>query len=122
MPGLEWVIYACAVLVLAIAALVAGGRFQGMPPVVTDVPAPAERTGPVTADELRGVRFGVVMRGYSPAQVDALLDRIANQLVVQEASSRQSAARPDAGVEDAGDVGIGGPQRGRGPDDPPWLG
>lgn len=42
---------------------------------VTEVP----EAGPLTADDLRRVRFPVVFRGYRMADVDALLDRLAEQ-------------------------------------------
>ena len=87
MPGLEWAIYAFALVVLLLGAMAAGGRFEGMPPVVRDVPRPAAASGPVSADELRRVRFAVVLRGYSVGQVDELLDRLARQLEDADAAS-----------------------------------
>ena len=38
MPGLEWVIYALALVALWLGAMAAHGRFGGMPPAVVDVP------------------------------------------------------------------------------------
>ena len=42
-----------------------------------DVTVPAE--GPVTADDLRRIRFSIALRGYRMSEVDALLDRIATE-------------------------------------------
>ena len=52
-------------------------------------------TGRVTADDLRAVRFPVVLRGYRQADVDALLERLAAQ---QEGIDlyRPPAVAPDA--------------------------
>ena len=41
--------------------------------------APDLPPGELTADELRDVQFAVVPRGYSMAQVDALLERLAEE-------------------------------------------
>ena len=84
MPGLEWVIYALALVALWLGAMAAHGRFGGMPPAVVDVPQPTLAEGALTADELRTVRLAVVPRGYSIAQVDALLERVARQLDVAD--------------------------------------
>lgn len=40
-----------------------------------DVSVPA--TGPLGAEELRRIRFSIVLRGYRMSEVDALLDRLA---------------------------------------------
>ncbi|HEY1133467.1 MAG TPA: DivIVA domain-containing protein [Nocardioides sp.] len=59
-------------------AAVAAGHGTPMAPEHGDRPdvgLPAE--GPLTADDLRAVRFPVVLRGYRQADVDALLARLA---------------------------------------------
>ena len=43
-----------------------------------DVRLPADR--PVTGADLRGLRFNTVLRGYRASEVDALIDRLAEQL------------------------------------------
>ncbi len=43
---------------------------------VTTVPA----AGPLTAADVRAARFPIVFRGYRPAEVDALLERLERQL------------------------------------------
>ena len=49
--------------------------------------AGARATGPVTADDLRRIRFPLAFRGYRMAEVDALLDRLAEE--------REQAERPE---------------------------
>ena len=43
-----------------------------------DVAVPADR--PLTAADLRGLRFTTAVRGYRASEVDGLLDRLATQL------------------------------------------
>ncbi|GAA4130384.1 hypothetical protein GCM10022215_43940 [Nocardioides fonticola] len=59
-----------------VAALAAGyGRpMVDAPPDRHDVSLPAE--GPITADDLRRVRFPLALRGYRMGEVDALLERL----------------------------------------------
>jgi len=77
---MAWIIALLVVLIGGVAWLVAQGRLGGMPPLVDDRPGPDLPDATLVGDDLRGVRFSVVARGYSMAQVDALLDRMANQL------------------------------------------
>lgn len=76
-----WLFAVLVVLVLGGVAAVAAGR--GAPLAVehgdrVDTLVPA--TGPVGAADLRRVRFPLVLRGYRMSDVDALLDRLADQL------------------------------------------
>ena len=77
---MAWIIAVLVVVVAGLAWLAAQGRLGGMPPLVDDRPGPDLGDADVTGDDLRGVRFAVVARGYSMQQVDALLDRVADQL------------------------------------------
>jgi len=77
---MAWIIVAFVVVVAGLAWLAAQGRLGGMPPLVDDRPGPDLPDADLQGDDLRGVRFSVVARGYSMAQVDALLDRLADQL------------------------------------------
>ena len=77
---MEWVLGMTAVAILGLAAVVASGRLGEFPATVTDTPRPHLPAGQITAEGLRGLRFAVVMRGYSMQQVDELLDRVAGQL------------------------------------------
>lgn len=86
---MEWVLWMAAVLILGLAAVAASGRLGEMPATVTDTPRPHLPSGTLTGDDLRGLRFGVVTRGYSMQQVDELLDVLARQLDAREADPRQ---------------------------------
>lgn len=77
---MEWVLWMIAVAILGMAAVVASGRLGEMPATVTDTPRPHLPSGRITGEGLRGLRFAVVVRGYSMQQVDELLDRVASQL------------------------------------------
>nr|WP_300143938.1 DivIVA domain-containing protein [Propionicimonas sp.] len=81
---MEWVLWMIAVAILGMAAVAASGRLGEMPATVTDTPRPHVPTGELTGDDLRGLRFGVVTRGYSMQQVDELLDQLARQLDARE--------------------------------------
>jgi DivIVA domain-containing protein len=79
-----WVFAVVVVLALGGVALVAAGRGEPMVEEYDDRPdalVPAE--GPVTAADLRRVRFSLTFRGYRMSEVDALLDRLAVQLEPQ---------------------------------------
>ena len=79
-----------AILVVALiggVAVVAAGRGGSMAPAYddrADVRVPAD--APLTARDLRRVRFSTAFRGYRMSEVDALLDRLAAEL---------AAPRPD---------------------------
>lgn len=77
---MEWFLWMIAVAVLGVAAVAASGRLGELPATVTDTPVPHLPQGRLSADDLRRALFAVVPRGYSMAQVDELLDRLARQL------------------------------------------
>ena len=80
------------VLALGGVAVVAAGRGAPMSPAYDDAPdtlVPAD--GPITADDLRRIRFPIAFRGYRMAEVDALLNRLAEE---------REAAEGDTGVSD----------------------
>lgn len=85
---MEWLLWIGVVVILGLAAVAGSGRFGSMPDPVRDVPIPELPEGDVTGEDLRRVRFATVMRGYSMAQVDALLDRLARQLDDPDAAGR----------------------------------
>lgn len=63
--------------------------------------APAERDradvglpeGEVSAQDLHGVRFGMVLRGYRMSEVDEVLDRAAQALAEEQSRTRALEAR-----------------------------
>jgi DivIVA domain-containing protein len=87
-----WFFAILVVLALGAVAVVAAGRGTPMEPAYDDAPdslVPAE--GPLTADDLRRIRFPIALRGYRMAEVDALLDRLAEERELAEADRRADA-------------------------------
>ena len=85
-----WFFAILIVLALGGVAVVAAGRGQPMGPAYDDSPdslVPSE--GPVTADDLRRIRFPLAVRGDRMAEVDALLERLAEE---RERADRDAAA------------------------------
>jgi DivIVA domain-containing protein len=75
-----WVFAILIVLALGGVAVVAAGRGAPMSPAYDDAPdSLVPRDGPVTADDLRRIRFPLAFRGYRMADVDALLERLAEE-------------------------------------------
>jgi DivIVA domain-containing protein len=75
-----WFFAILIVLALGAVAVVASGRGQPMSRAYDDAPdslVPSD--GPVTADDLRRIRFPLAVRGYRMAEVDALLERLAEE-------------------------------------------
>ena len=73
-----WLFAVLIVLAMGGVAALAAGRGAPLAEAYddrADVTVPAE--GPVTADDLRRIRFSIVFRGYRMSEVDALLDRLA---------------------------------------------
>ena len=77
---MEWFLAGLVLVVLAVAALAGAGRLGEMPPPVHDAPVLDLPPGVLTAQDVRGLQFAVTARGYSPAQVDEVLQRLAAQL------------------------------------------
>ena len=78
---MTWFFAVLIVLVLGGVAVVAAGRGSSMGPAYddrADVSLPGDR--PVTAEDLRALRFNTTLRGYRASEVDALIDRLAEQL------------------------------------------
>lgn len=72
-----------AILIVALiggVVVVAAGHGEGLRPADTDLMPGLPYDGPLTAEDLRSVRFNTGVRGYRAAEVDALLDRLAAQL------------------------------------------
>ena len=76
-----WFFAALVVLAMGGVALLAAGKGAPLAEVYDDRPdavVPAE--GPLTAADLRRVRFSIALRGYRMSEVDALLDRLSAEL------------------------------------------
>jgi DivIVA domain-containing protein len=76
-----WLFAILVVLALGGVAMVAAGRGEPLAPAYDDRPdVGVPPDGPLRGDDLRKARFGMVLRGYRMAEVDALLERLAAQL------------------------------------------
>lgn len=76
-----WVFAALIVVLIGFIFVTSLGRLGEMAPQIDDRPTPrmpADRE--LTSDDLAAIRFAVVARGYSMEQVDAVLERVREQL------------------------------------------
>ncbi len=84
---MTWFFAVLVVLLLGVVAVVASGRGGSLGSAYddrADVRLPADR--PVTGEDLRALRFNTAVRGYRADEVDALIDRLAEQLDVEDGS------------------------------------
>jgi len=96
-----WVFAIVIVLVLGGVAVVAAGRGEPMARAYDDRPdalVPADR--PMTAADLRKVRFSVALRGYRMAEVDALLSRLGAELDASRDAAAQAGRSTSAPASD----------------------
>lgn len=97
-----WFFAILVVLALGGIALVASGWGSPLAPSYDDRPDVAlPRDRAVNGDDLRRIRFGVVLRGYRMSEVDALLDRLAGEVedarqVERRANGAEHGEDPDA--------------------------
>ena len=84
---------AVAVLVVFTVAVVATGRGDGLEPAVVDRPAPELPAGRVLPRDVRDVRFALGLRGYRMDQVDAVLERLADELAARDGEVERLSAR-----------------------------
>jgi DivIVA domain-containing protein len=76
-----WFFAILIVLALGGIAVLAAGKGAPLAEVYDDRPdARVPASGPLHADDLRRIRFSVALRGYRMSEVDALLDRLAEDL------------------------------------------
>jgi DivIVA domain-containing protein len=114
---IDRVMWVWVVVIVALAggvAAVAVGRGGSLSEVYDDRPDAAVPAGrPLTADDLRDVRFSTAVRGYRMDEVDALLARIRADMIARESAPpddevhvierpelTQSLASPTAAVDD----------------------
>jgi DivIVA domain-containing protein len=75
-----WLFAILIVLAMGAVAAVAAGKGAPLRLEYDDRPdADVPATGPLSADDLRRVRFSLAFRGYRMSEVDALLDRLARE-------------------------------------------
>lgn len=93
---MTWFFAIVIVLVVGVIAVVASGRGGSMADVYDDRPdSRVQADGPLTARDLRTVRFSTAFRGYRMSEVDALLDRISSELQQEEAAQVQADTSSD---------------------------
>ena len=92
---MTWFFAVLVVALMGVVAVVATGRGGSMAEVHDDRPdARVPADGPLTAADLRRVRFSTALRGYRASEVDALLDRLATELERRVADEPPPADRP----------------------------
>lgn len=96
---MTWFFAVLTVLLMGTVAVVAAGAGGSMAEVYDDRPdARVQAEGPLTGDDLRRLRFTTALRGYRMSEVDALLERLADELDAarsQEALRREEPPRSD---------------------------
>ena len=91
-----WVFAILLVLALGAIAVVAAGRGAPLADVYDDRPdALVPVSGPVRGEDLRRVRFSLAFRGYRMSEVDALLDRLAEQLESGPPDENERGMKPE---------------------------
>ncbi len=100
---MEWIVAVVAVAVLGVAAVAAAGGVGEMSEdPVEDVYRQQLPERPLSAEEVRGARFGTVLRGYAMNQVDDLLERLAAEIADRDARIAEltgtAAAGPGLGL------------------------
>ena len=83
---MEWFIAVIAVAALGVAAMAAaGGMGQMNREPVYDTYRQDLPDRPLTAQDVRGLRFGIALRGYAMGQVDDVLERLATEVAERDA-------------------------------------
>ena len=81
MAGMTWFFAIVIVALMGVVAVVATGRGGSLGETFDDRPdSRVQADGPLTAQDLRRVRFSTAFRGYRMSEVDALLDRLAAEM------------------------------------------
>jgi DivIVA domain-containing protein len=93
---MTWFFALLVVLLMGAVAVVAAGAGGSMAEVYDDRPdSRVQADGPLTAEDLRTVRFTTALRGYRMSEVDALLERLAFELDEARRGQRPQPARPE---------------------------
>lgn len=75
-----WLQVVVAMGVVLATVLVAGGRGDGLGALQPERASPLPVEGPVRREDVDAVRLGVGFRGYRMDEVDAVLDRLGDEL------------------------------------------
>src|SRR5215217_8224457 len=90
-----WFFAVLVVLVMGGVAALASGRGAPMSEAYDDRPdALVPREGPLVGQDVRQVRFSLALRGYRMSEVDALLDRVAQQLDAAAEADQPPSSEP----------------------------
>jgi len=95
---MTWFFAFVIVALMGVIAVVATGRGGSMAETFDDRPdSRVQADGPLTAQDLRRVRFSTALRGYRMSEVDALLDRLAAErdVAAVEWSDKGGTDRPE---------------------------
>ncbi len=93
---MTWFFAVLIVLLMGAVAVVAAGAGGTMSEEYDDRPdVRVQADGPLTAQDLRAVRFTTALRGYRASEVDALLARLGDQLAQKEDEEPDPAPEPD---------------------------
>lgn len=107
-----WVVWLLAVTAILVGVvLLALGRGKGLAEQDLDdvvVGLPEDRQ--LVAADVDSVRLPLAIRGYRMSDVDEVLDRLAAELAVRDATIRELASRQSEGSS-PGDDGVVGPPR-----------
>ena len=93
-----WDLGILVVGVIVLGLWAARGHLGQLGPQLPERPGPDLPDGPVSAEDLRAVRFAVVTRGYDMEQVDAVLARLGEQLATTGPDAAAGADRPASGA------------------------
>jgi DivIVA domain-containing protein len=100
---MTWFFAFLIVVVMGVVAVVASGRGGSMAQTYDDRPdSRVQADGPLTAADLRSVRFSTAFRGYRMSEVDSLLDRLAAEMTPVPLAGAEEAA--PAGAEAGAEV------------------
>lgn len=93
---MEWFIAVVVVAILGVAAIAAAGGLGEMAddPVRDTFRQDLAADRLLSASDIRGLRFGVTVRGYSMSQVDDLLDRLTREIAERDATISELSGGP----------------------------
>ena len=103
---MTWFFAFLIVIVMGAVAVAAAGHGGSMAETYDDRPdSRVQADGPLTAEDLRKVRFSTAFRGYRMSEVDSLLDRLAVEMtpVPQVRPHEPDAAGPAEDAEASGE-------------------
>jgi DivIVA domain-containing protein len=96
-----WFFAILVVLLIGVVAVVAAGAGGSMTEAYDDrADSRVQADGPLTAHDLRRVRFTTAFRGYRMSEVDTLLARLADELEAARPEQDETSGAADARGQD----------------------